>query len=226
MRIYEFKLIMKRIMILFACIMMIISACTQPMIKSYGTAADSIRSVSLNTKELMIKSKSRIQHIEYSKMNAIMLFSSGLKDSIKCDIYSDGNNLCINTPDQINYIDGLLLRGDYLVLVSGLKLVAVYNIDKNELVLFDSSILIEDAYLMDNEFHVNYHAPLNKIAYIDESVGYCTYYVMLVINKTGVQESNFFIDNYDGNSPTLQEFRSNPKKYYKILKLSLYNKYK
>lgn len=217
---------MKRIMILFACIMTVISACTQSTTKSYGTAVDSTRLVSLNTKELMIKSKSGIQYIEYSKLNTIMLFSSGLKSSIKCDIYPDGDNLCVNTPDQISYVDGLLLRGDYLVLVSGLKLVAVYNIAKNELVLFDISILIEDAYLMNNEFHVNYHAPLNKIVHIDDPIGYCTYYVMLVINKNGVQESKFFIDNYDGNSPTLKEFRNNPKKYYKILKLSLYNKYK
>lgn len=217
---------MKRIGTLFACIMTVISACTQSTIKLYGTAADSTKLVSLSAKKLMIKSNLGIQCNEYSKMNAIMIFSSGLKDSIKCDIYPDGDNLCVNTPDQISYVDGLLLRGDYLVLVSGLKLVAIYNIAKNELVLFDSSILIEDAYLMDSEFHVNYHAPLNKIAHIDDPVGYCTYYAMLVINKNGVQESNFFIDNYDGNSPTLNEFRSNSKKYYKILKQSLYNKYK
>lgn len=217
---------MKRIMILFACIMMVISACTQSKIKLYGTAADSTRLASLSTKDLIIKSRSGIQYIEYSKMNAIMLFSSGIKSSVKCDIYPDGDNLCINTPDQVSYVDGLLLRGNYLVLVSGLKLVAVYNIAKNELVLFDSSILVEDAYLMDNEFHVNYHAPLNKIAYIDDPVGYCTYYAMIIINGSGVQESNFFIDNYNGNSPTLKEFKNNPERYYKVLKLSLYNKYK
>lgn len=217
---------MKRIITLFACIMMVISACTQSTTRSYGTAVDSTKSVSLSAKELTIKSKSGVQYVEYSKMNTTILLSSGFEESVKCNIYPDEGKLCINTPDQINYVDGLLLRGNYLVLINGLKLVAIYSIPKNELILFDSTILIEDAFLMDDELHVYYHAPLNKIAYTDESIGYCTYYIMLVINDKGIQEPNFYIDNYDGNSPTLKEFRNNPEKYYKALKLSLYNKYK